>query len=176
MKNHILTLLTLPVISAIHYVKSVRIRIFSGPYFPAFRLNMERHYGVYLRIQSEWRKIRTRKTANMDPFHAVKIIMDVFFLTKWWRRNSVPQSTIFLSDYNCYVGQNKTLSDKIFPDQVKNTDNASVNFILFHELFHFALLRELAERIGIIDRPWYPSFRHTLTASIFAGIEFCGIR
>ena len=31
-----------------HYVKSVRIRSYSGPYFPAFGLNTER-YGVSLR-------------------------------------------------------------------------------------------------------------------------------
>ena len=33
-----------------HYVKSVRIRSFSGPYFPAFGLNTD---GVSLLIQSE---------------------------------------------------------------------------------------------------------------------------
>ena len=34
-------------------MKSVRIRSFSGPYFPAVGLNMDK-YGVSLRIQSEW--------------------------------------------------------------------------------------------------------------------------
>ena len=34
--------------------------VFSGPYFPAFGLNTERYF-VSLRIQSECRKIRTRK-------------------------------------------------------------------------------------------------------------------
>ena len=34
-----------------HCVKSVRIRSFSGPYFPTFGLNTE-SYGVSLRIQS----------------------------------------------------------------------------------------------------------------------------
>ena len=34
-----------------HWVKSVRIRSYSGPYFPALGLNVER-YGVSLRIQS----------------------------------------------------------------------------------------------------------------------------
>ena len=55
-----------------HYqcVKSVRIRSFSGPYFPAFGLKME-IYGVNLRIQSECGKIWTRKTPNTDTFHAV---------------------------------------------------------------------------------------------------------
>ena len=34
--------------------------VFSGPYFPVFGLNTK-IYGVNLRIQSECRKIRTRK-------------------------------------------------------------------------------------------------------------------
>ena len=52
------------------YVKSVRIRSYSGMYFPAFELNMER-YRVNLRVQSECEKIRTRITPNTDTFHAV---------------------------------------------------------------------------------------------------------
>ena len=51
-------------------VKSVCIRRFSGPYFPAFGLNTKR-YRVSLRIQSECEKIRTRKTPDTDTFHAV---------------------------------------------------------------------------------------------------------
>ena len=50
--------------------KSVRMRSFSGLYFPAFGLNMER-YEVLLCIQSECGKIRTRKTPNTDTFHEV---------------------------------------------------------------------------------------------------------
>ena len=53
-----------------HSVKSVCIRSFTGPYFPVFGLNTER-CSVSVRIQSESRKIRTRKTPNMDTFHAV---------------------------------------------------------------------------------------------------------
>ena len=45
----------------IYCVKSVRIRRFSGSYFPAFGLNMER-YSVSLRIHSEYEKIRSRKS------------------------------------------------------------------------------------------------------------------
>ena len=56
-----------------HCVKSVRSRSFSGPYFPAFRLNTGR-YSVYLRIQSKCGKIRTRITTNTDTFHALQII------------------------------------------------------------------------------------------------------
>ena len=51
--------------------KSVRIRSFSGPHFPAFGLNMER-YNVSLCIHSECRKIRTRNTPNTVTFHVMK--------------------------------------------------------------------------------------------------------
>ena len=51
-------------------VKSVRIWSFSGPYFPVFVLNMG-WYWVSLCIQSEYVKMRTRKTPNMDTFQAV---------------------------------------------------------------------------------------------------------
>ena len=45
--------------------------VFSGPYFPAFRLNTER-YGVSLLIQSVCGKIRTRKNFGFEHFsHSV---------------------------------------------------------------------------------------------------------
>ena len=53
-----------------HCVKNVGIRSYSGTYFPAFGLNMER-YSVSLRIQSECRKIRAKITPNTDTFQAV---------------------------------------------------------------------------------------------------------
>ena len=53
---------------SIDCVKSVRIRSFSGPYFPAFGLNTER---LSLRIHSEYGKMPTKKTPNTDTFHAV---------------------------------------------------------------------------------------------------------
>ena len=53
-----------------HCVKSVRIRSYSGPYFPAFGLNKAR-YGVSLRVQSEYGKKRTRITPNTNTFHSV---------------------------------------------------------------------------------------------------------
>ena len=55
-------------------VKSVRIRSYSGPYFPAFGLNMER-YSVSLRIQSECGKMRTRVSPNGDTSYAVCYIV-----------------------------------------------------------------------------------------------------
>ena len=56
-------------LSHCHCVKNVRIRSYSGPYFPVFGLNTER-YGVSLRIQSKCGKMRTRITRNTDTFHA----------------------------------------------------------------------------------------------------------
>ena len=50
-----------------HRMESVRIRIFSGPYFPVS--------SVSLRIQSKCWKIRTRKTPNTDTFHVVQVTM-----------------------------------------------------------------------------------------------------
>ena len=56
-----------------HYLKSVRIRSFSGPYFPAFGLDTDR-YSVSLHNQSDSGKIRTRKTPNIDTFYAMRLI------------------------------------------------------------------------------------------------------
>ena len=53
-----------------HHMKSVRIRSLSGPYFTAFKVNMER-YGVSIRIQFECGKVRASKTPNTDTFNAV---------------------------------------------------------------------------------------------------------
>ena len=57
-----------------HYVKSVRIRSFSGPYFPTVVLN-----GISLRIQSKCGKMQTRKTLNTDSFYAVRIAFKFIF-------------------------------------------------------------------------------------------------
>ena len=51
-------------------MKNVDIRSYSGPYFPAFGLNMER-YGVSLLIQSECEKVRTRINPNTDTLRNV---------------------------------------------------------------------------------------------------------
>ena len=57
---------------SLHCVKSVRIRSYSGPHFPAFGLNTER-YKVSLRIHSKCGKMRTKRTPNTYTFHAVLI-------------------------------------------------------------------------------------------------------
>ena len=69
----------------IHCVKSVRIRCFSEPYFPAFGLNTERYF-VSLRIYSEIGKIRTRKTPNKVTFHAVVITTKLTHFMSMFKR------------------------------------------------------------------------------------------
>ena len=54
-----------------HCVESARIRGYSGPYFPTFGMNTER-YGVSLRMQFEFGKIRTKISPNTDTSYAVK--------------------------------------------------------------------------------------------------------
>ena len=56
-----------------------KYRVFYGPYFPAFGLNIF----VSLRIQSECGKIgRPEKTPYLDTFHAVKYAIEE--TTNWW--------------------------------------------------------------------------------------------
>ena len=64
-----------------HCVRSVCIRSYSGPYFHAFGLNMER-YGVSLRIQSEYAKIGTRITPNKETFHVVHVFNEKTITSK----------------------------------------------------------------------------------------------
>ena len=52
-------------------VNSIRVRIFSGPYFPAFGLHTKSYF-VFLRIQSVCGKIRTKKNPNTDTFYVVE--------------------------------------------------------------------------------------------------------
>ena len=58
-------------------LKVSKYRVLSGPHFPVFGLNTE-IYGVTLCIQSEYRKIRTRKTPYLDTFHAVKWLTEMY--------------------------------------------------------------------------------------------------
>ena len=52
------------------WVKSVRIRSYSGPYFPVVGLTTERHYKS-LRIKSKSGKKQTRITLNAETFYAM---------------------------------------------------------------------------------------------------------
>ena len=64
----------------LHCVKSVRIRSYSGPHFPAFKMNTER-YSVSLCFQSDCGKMWTRTTPNTDTLCAVLI----FTLLNIWK-------------------------------------------------------------------------------------------
>ena len=76
----------------IHCVESVRIRSYSGPYFPAFGLNTER-YSVSLRIQSECEKMRTRITPNTDTFYAAIVTQNAWYLDQVLTRNVIGVTT-----------------------------------------------------------------------------------
>ena len=59
-------------------VKSVRIWSFSGPYFPALRMNTE-WYGISLCILSECGKIRTRISPNRTRSTQWQEKFDIYF-------------------------------------------------------------------------------------------------
>ena len=72
------------------YVKSVRIRSYSGAHYLVFGLNTER-YGVSLRIQSKYGKMRTRITRERTLFAQWKVrllLRDISFL---YLRSSLKQ-------------------------------------------------------------------------------------
>ena len=71
-----LTLVTLNLLQQ-HCAKIVLIQSFSGPYFPAFGQNTER-YSVSHCSQSEYGKIQTQKTPNMDTFRVVISLKKLF--------------------------------------------------------------------------------------------------
>ena len=66
-----------PILINSRCIKTVRIRSYTGPYFPTFRLHTERYsvsvriYTVSHRIQFECWKIHTRITPNTVTFNAV---------------------------------------------------------------------------------------------------------
>ena len=69
-----------------HSVKSVRIRNYSGPHFPAFRLNTERYFAS-LHIRSECGKMRTRITPNTENCYAVTLINKAVRFRGFWFRD-----------------------------------------------------------------------------------------
>ena len=68
--------------------------VFSGPYFPAFELNME-IYEVNLRTQSKCGKIQTRKTPYLDTFHAVYVPVKSILLEQHCTKNEVSIKDFF---------------------------------------------------------------------------------
>ena len=72
--------------NSVHYLKSVRIQSFSGPYVPAFGLNTK-IYRVNLCIQSKCGKIPIRKTPNTNTFYAVGVFLFLTLDREIWEYN-----------------------------------------------------------------------------------------
>ena len=68
--NFMLSNFMIIVSSSFHCLKNVHYQSFSGPHFPVFGLNTET-YSLNLRIQSECRKMRKRKSPNTNTFYKV---------------------------------------------------------------------------------------------------------
>ena len=77
-----------------HCVKIVPAWRYSGPYFPAFSLNMER-YSVSLRIQSECWTIQARITPNTDTFHVDQVKAAAVIFRRRLFQNSHEQGSGF---------------------------------------------------------------------------------
>ena len=91
-----------------HCVKSIRIRSYSAPYFPAFGLNMERYF-VSFPIQCEYRKIRTRITPSTGSVHAVQVLNTPLKVLKefsFFVITAYPYSEFFQSVYFSVLGLN----------------------------------------------------------------------
>ena len=58
-------------VSIIHWVKNVQIRSYFWSVFSCIRAEYGDFYGINLRIQSEYRKIRPEVTPYLDTLHAV---------------------------------------------------------------------------------------------------------
>ena len=103
---HWLELITvlLGFLKILHSVKSVHSRSYSGPDCPAFRQNTER-YEVFLRIQSKYRKMRTRITPNTTTFNAV------FSL----KRQSYSLFDIFENLWECQIAKLAFEKDWVLP-------------------------------------------------------------
>ena len=85
------------VVIAKHCVKRVHIRSYFGRHFHAFRLNTER-YGVSLRIQSEYRKMRTRNNSVFGHFSRSIYRQTKFFTLLYMRMRYLIFWPVFIHD------------------------------------------------------------------------------
>ena len=68
--------------------KTVHIQNFTGLCFPEFRLNTE-IYRLNIQIQSEYRKMMTRKTPNTDTSYAVAFLKMAYLLLHFMFSNDL---------------------------------------------------------------------------------------
>ena len=82
-----------------HCIKSVHIRSFSDPHFPAFGLNTERYFVSLrsFRILPECWKKKPRKTPNTDTFHALSFPIYIS-IPYWWKKEPVKSGQFFSGD------------------------------------------------------------------------------
>ena len=121
-RNHVLEIVT-------YCVKSVRIRSYSGPHFPAFGLNSER-YGVCLRIQFKCGKIRTRKTPNTDTFFRSAALFRFF--------RGIVLPNIFLKQYlyECFSNLYKCNASDFHGLYAFSDDLDNVKFKIFSAILY----------------------------------------
>ena len=83
-----------------HCVKSVLIRSYSGPHFPAFGLS--EYLSIFtLRIQSRCGKMQTRITPNTDTFYPVRMSIVSSWLSETLFNSNA--TTTWLCRYTCSI-------------------------------------------------------------------------
>ena len=114
-------------------MKSVPTRRFSGLHFPAFRLNTD-IYSVSLRIQSEYAKIRTRKTPNANNFHVTYVTIFILIrVKKNWKWNRVSYLWKFAYFWHYYNAWIFTIMNCIDMCTIKSSHYSYIVAVLWNE-------------------------------------------
>ena len=107
--------------------------VISGPYFPVFGLNTE-IYGLNLRVQSEYRKIRTRNNSGSGHFSrsvCIHRMVDSVFIWKniLWENKTI-FSYILHSAWNLVIITNATSHDLTVITQSRTVNLFQVSQLL----------------------------------------------
>ena len=129
--------------------------VFSGPYFPEFGLSTERH-GVYLRIQSECGKIRTRKTSKFG--HSSRSV--------WQSHDAFARVKLTWGEKGVRCG---------FPNDFREKKNVKVELIIsIRNLFpHFYFVFSLAIIIMFTAQKWSFALRIS-SVNVTKSARICG--
>ena len=155
--------------------KVPKYEVFPGPYVPVFGLNTETYY-VNLRIQSECRKIRTRKSSVFGHFSrsVVQVSWKNFekdgksfgTVLKMWRRNTCGK-TGFLEILQVAIKQSAEGTLEVFGKSLKmNTFLDEVHFIVNPYSFHLFLVPQANPSPRQVI--WPPKFPRPLDTSTIA--------